>query len=522
MQINYNKFCILFFLILILSLTGCREELIVEDFKIDSEYYQETGRFLGNTEVDFEIKLSDDDDDLNYHWTANGGRFLSQVDNKATYRVPTAPGDYRITVFIQDDQGAETMYDFTFTVEGDYPEQVSLTEIRNDSVTEGVEIEWSAYPDDDFSTYQILRSDNFYIDNNAEVVAEIDEQTKTYYLDQDVDPNQNYTYQVLVFNERGYLSVSNEEIIRVLDRGIRKVRLDKGVSDLIFDEVRSQLYLLDQQANQVVIFDTQKDEITGRVDVGPAPNNLKLSKDNKYLFLVTRGDNSLVQIDLEELTVSNYNFKQEIKDITIGVDELYLKVDDKSNLVQFNIEEEKVKDNYQLKKGKSVVSGEKIELVGEEELLFDAYFDKTLLYNLTDLSNPLMKLGTGVIDDLEIHNTDEENYLYIASSQFKYVQSFTLNQSGKLDAMKKFKTAGYPRGITVAQEEGWLFAAYNDTEVSVFSLEEHSLLDKIDLRNYAFDLVFDSEQSKLYILTSSINKHEYNLVIVDLKERFDL
>ncbi|MCK8827577.1 hypothetical protein MWH25_07455 [Natroniella acetigena] len=520
MKLNYNKFIIPFFLLLILSLTGCREELIVEEFNVDSEHYYETGRLLGNSKVDFDIKLSQEAD-LNYHWTANGGNFLSQTDNQATYRVPTAPGDYRITVFIQDDQGNETTYNFSFAVEGDYPEQVLLNEVKNDSVVEGVKLNWSTYLEDDFFTYQILRSNNFYIDNNAEVIAEIDDQVETYYLDQDVAPNQIYTYQVMVINEQGYLSVSNEELIEILDKGIREVALGKRVSDLVFDELRSQLYLLDQQENQLLIFDTQEDEITEEIEVGPNPKHLKLSKDNTYLFLVTEGNNSLVQVDLEQLKVSNYNFKQEIKDITLGTDYLYLKVDDEANLLQFNIREARVEDSYQLKNGRAVVTGEKIELVGEEQLLIDAYFTETFIYDLSEISNPIRKLRTGIIDDLEIHNDAEEKDIYIASSQFDYVQSFVLNQAGEVELVRKFKTAGYPRGIAVAQEAGWLFIAYNDTEVSLFSLDTHSLLDKIDLRDYAYDLVFDSNQNKLYILTSSINQREYRLVIVDLMEAVD-
>ncbi|WP_408956026.1 hypothetical protein [Natroniella sp. ANB-PHB2] len=520
MKINYNKFYIPFFLILILSLTGCRDELIVEDFNIDSEHYYETGKLLGNSKVDFEIKLSQEAD-LNYHWTANGGNFLSQTDNEATYRVPTAPGDYRIMVFIKDDQGNETTYNFSFTVEGDYPEQVLLNEVKNDSVVEGVKLNWSIYSDDDFSTYQILRSNNFYIDNNAEVVAEIDDQRKNYYLDQDVKPNQIYTYQVVVINEQGYLSASNEELIEVLDKGIREIALDKSVSDFLFDEVRSQLYLLNPQGNQLLIFDTQEDEIIKEIDVGPKPKDLKLSKDNRYLFLVTEGNNSLVQIDLEKLKVSNYNFKQEIKSITLGVDYLYLKVDNESNLLQFSIAEGRVEGSYQLKEGSSVVAGEKIKWLGEEQLLIDVYFAETFVYDLIDFANPIIRLRTGVIDDLEIHNDGEKKNLYVVSSQFDYVQNFVFDQTGKVDLTRKFKTAGYPRAISVNQDKGWLFVAYNDTEVSLFSLDDHILVDKIDLRDYASDLIFDAKQNKLYILASSINQQEYSLIIVDLMEVVD-
>lgn len=59
-----------------------------------------------------------------------------------------------------------------------------------------------------------------------------------------------------------------------------------------------ELYISVWGAGQVAIFDTSSGKITGYIDVESHPNDMVLSKDNKYLFVANANSNSVSVIDL--------------------------------------------------------------------------------------------------------------------------------------------------------------------------------------------------------------------------------
>lgn len=87
-------------------------------------------------------------------------------------------------------------------------------------------------------------------------------------------------------------------VVEIKSRAVEKIPLPAEA----FACVRSgnKLYISVWGAGKVAVFDTQKEKITGYIDVEDHPNDMALSHDGKYLFVANANSNSVSVIGLEE------------------------------------------------------------------------------------------------------------------------------------------------------------------------------------------------------------------------------
>jgi DNA-binding beta-propeller fold protein YncE len=83
------------------------------------------------------------------------------------------------------------------------------------------------------------------------------------------------------------------------------IRMASGTpSDVVLDESRHLLYLVNKTGNQVNVLDYSSNGIVGTIAVGSSPLAGAMSMDNRWLYVTSAGTSSLVQIDLNSLRVT--------------------------------------------------------------------------------------------------------------------------------------------------------------------------------------------------------------------------
>src|SRR5579872_6655853 len=70
------------------------------------------------------------------------------------------------------------------------------------------------------------------------------------------------------------------------------IRLSGTPSDIVLDESRSRLYLVNQSANRVDIYDYAGGRLAGSIPVGTSPLAAAISMDGQYLYVSNNGSAS--------------------------------------------------------------------------------------------------------------------------------------------------------------------------------------------------------------------------------------
>lgn len=505
---------------LLFLISGCRDELAIRDFQVESETYQQEGHFIGNDKVEFNVELAVDSDDYTFHWTANGGRFLSQGESSVEYVTPRMPGDYNIRLVVKDNDGNEITYNFPFSVVGNYPDSVDLFKTENITYEQGVDLEWTAADEDEFYSYQILRSNNLYIDDDAEVIKEIYDWDETSYTDFDIEANEKYSYQIMVINDDGYVSVSNEEMVEILAPGIQNLEINYNLSDLIVDNQRNQAYILKNQYNKLLVLDLDSSEIINEIELKSGVRDVLLSDNHKYLFMINDGDDTISRLELDSLSYQDFEFSSEIVDLTLDNNYLYLLTEAKENKIKkLAIESMELKKEYNLSSSK-ISSFRKIEAFGGRYLLADEKFGDTLIYDLKDQTKQIDTLFTGPINDVKTFANDDGYEIFLTSRNFDYIQIFQFDETDKLKKKGRADTGGYPDNFVINKAEDLILATHDEKKVSIFSNDDYRLLDTINLQSYAYDIDLLFDKQKVYTLTSNISGTKANITIIDLEEYF--
>jgi YVTN family beta-propeller protein len=78
----------------------------------------------------------------------------------------------------------------------------------------------------------------------------------------------------------------------------RTVNLGGEPRDIILDELRGRIYIVNANANRVEIYDYRDGRLTGQITVGTFPNAGAISPDGSTLFVTNVQSGSLTQIDL--------------------------------------------------------------------------------------------------------------------------------------------------------------------------------------------------------------------------------
>ena len=76
-------------------------------------------------------------------------------------------------------------------------------------------------------------------------------------------------------------------------------------SDVVMDEVRGRLYLVNSSANRIDVFSIPEKRVTNRIAVGQFPLAAAISPDNNYLYVTNTSGASLSVIDLGTDSVIN-------------------------------------------------------------------------------------------------------------------------------------------------------------------------------------------------------------------------
>lgn len=510
--------CTLLVLVL-LVLSGCNQSLVINDFNVDSAQYNQAGYFLPKRIVKFSVNIENaKDKTLDYKWTANGGKILEKKQSEIEYLTPNVPGDYTLFLTVKGQGGEQIQHEFSFTVKGDYPPEVSLHGLNTTSVKSGIEITWSKYPKDDFYTYKILRSNNNFIDGKAEVIATITNKEQTSYIDYNINPKQVYSYQVMVINSSGYLSISNEKMIETLPQKITKIDLQGQLSDLVVNGARSELYLNNSEENTLLVLDAQTQEVKNKIEGDFEVERLFLGKANKYLFAVGDNKKRLLQIDLDDFSQQKFSFSAQIKDISLTTERIYLAVTGEYNLFKFNIAEGKITEKLKITHNDNLINASQIDVLDEEYLFIDKVFGESLIYQLDNLKQPISKFDIGIVKNSIFCEIDGESCLYVANTHHP-LQAYSGIKSGQVKLKNKFDQISTPNDFAVDEEQRRIFAAV-DKMIYIYSLDDNQLLDKIKLSHYINRLAWDQSQNKLYLLTSQINQSNFNLMIADL-DQFD-
>ncbi|GAB6098607.1 hypothetical protein JCM16358_04860 [Halanaerocella petrolearia] len=512
-----KKYLILCILLFSSLLAGCNNRVVIEDLEVKSDFYQQNGYLLGNSRVELEVKLAkQSDQDLTYYWKATRGSFLTQGRQKVIYETPKLPGDYNLTLVVKRGDEIETTFNFPFVVKGDYPNQVKLKKAVNHSLKTGVKLDWSEYEvESGFYSYKILRSNDYYINDQSKIIAQINNQNKSYYVDKEVKPNQNYTYQILVINKRGYLSVSNEKTVQVLDKGVKKIDIKKNLSDLVLDKSRSLGYITVKKQRQLLILDTKQDKVVKKIQLSITPEKLVLTPEDKFLFILAESGRTLIKINLNSLVQKRYTFANKIYSVSSSKEYLYLLTKGEDNLIKFNPTQGIIADKETIMYNDKVVKGRKLKVIADDYLVVDILFGPTVVYNLSDLSKLLKTIDLGAIKDIGTIIMGNKRYLYIVDNREKIINSWLIKSDSELVKQQPLIVDSYPQQVLIKKNS--LLVNYNSKKIDIFSLDDYRLKDAIKLDNYIYDLVIDKSETKVYLLTDNIEHTDSDITVVNLR-----
>ncbi len=99
------------------------------------------------------------------------------------------------------------------------------------------------------------------------------------------------------------------------------VQLGGTPSDMVLDEARGRLYLVNNAANRVDIFDYESKEVIGSYPVGLQPLAAALSMDGGYLYVTNNGSSTLSVVDLElEIISQTVTLAAKPEGVEVGAD----------------------------------------------------------------------------------------------------------------------------------------------------------------------------------------------------------
>ncbi|WP_027340599.1 PKD domain-containing protein [Halonatronum saccharophilum] len=509
-----TKAYIFMVLLIFLFLSGCNESLVIKDFRVDSPFYLRSGHFLGNSEVSFEVELSDYyNGELDYYWSSDGGDFITQGESEVIYLTPQEPGDYTINLLVSNRRGDEVSYEFSFSVIGNPPDSVILKEVATTSLDSGVELEWSEYKGEGFYSYMIFRSENRYIDESTVVVGEVKESQEPYFIDKEIEEEKFYTYQIMVINEQGYFSLSNQKTLYTLLEGVKRTPVGDRIVDLVIDSQGKKIYLVNEK-EELLILNTEEQDLIDKISLGFNVDRLFLGDD--YLVLAQGGSESIRVLDISTDNIIEYNFGDSIKDIDFREGNIYVLLDNLDSLLKFNVSKWAIDRKWEFKEGESRLIGEKIKALGEDYLIVDPYLGEPLVYKFDDINDPIYKLDMQFIDIIKEWSFDKGSYLLLTNESPFGINLFELN-SKELKPKGVFNGNIYPSDFLLVKDKGIVLVAYEDKQFKVFSLDDYKLKDRFYFNKYIHQIIFDDQGGIVYLLASRNDFLEYNLLAFDLE-----
>lgn len=99
------------------------------------------------------------------------------------------------------------------------------------------------------------------------------------------------------------------------------IELGGTPSDLVLDEARGKIYLVNTAANRVDVFDINDKQVTGSFSTGSQPLAAAISMDGAFLYVTNNGNSTLTVIDLNlGVTSSNVTLAARPEGVEVGAD----------------------------------------------------------------------------------------------------------------------------------------------------------------------------------------------------------
>ncbi len=506
---------IIIILFSLVFLVGCQENIVVKKMVVKSEFYNRNGYFIGNNKVELKINLPEDLKNLSYSWSADGGEFISQDNNQVLYLTPRIPGDYNIKVIIKDNKGHQVIQQFAFSVKGDYPKPVNLNKLTSNSVEGGVKINWSPYLGEDFYAYKIFRSNNNYIDDNFEVVTTIYNKQKSDYIDYNISDDQVYTYQVVVINDIGYFSLSNEQVIRTWQQGIQEINIGGNLTDIEIDIRNFKAYISNISQKKLIVFDTINQVLVDEIKLDYNAKKLVLNEEENLLFYFTPGNNYLGIIDLNTSRKRVFNFSNSIRDVLSNNGKVYLAVGAEDNLLEFNLEEEII-NKFTLKAAEKLIDISSLELLDNNYFLIEDQYGNLFIYNPNNLDNfhNTLDLDGFAVKKATSITINGQHRLYLMYNYPNPLKSIILDQNLKIEIVQNISNDIFLKDFVIDQERGLVILASASREIIILDLENFKIKNRIKLKEDFEKIALDTANQNIYLLTEKDKLGGNNIVIL--------
>ena len=103
------------------------------------------------------------------------------------------------------------------------------------------------------------------------------------------------------------------------------VPLIGGASDLVLDETRNRLYLLNSPQNRVEVYSVQQRRLLDPITTSAQPLSAAMSLSGKFLYVTSYAGSTLDVIDLDSsITISRINLPAAPEGVAVGGDDRVL------------------------------------------------------------------------------------------------------------------------------------------------------------------------------------------------------
>ncbi|MFA6451281.1 MAG: PKD domain-containing protein, partial [bacterium] len=240
----------------------------------------------------------EDNNDLTYNWSVNGGTLSAANDLMPRWTVPTVPGDYTATVSVSDGKSAPVACETILTVnqeklekQPDPPASCNATGGNAIAV-----IQWEPSSSSDIDHYKLLRSLNggafSVINSNISKTAQSIE-------DSGLANGSAYSYQLMAVNTMGFVSAACEEGMQVVPRNEvdEVIPVGKTPSDVEYDPFTNKIFVPNTDSDTVSVIDGGTNEVIITIPVGDQPIDICGDTVQRLMYVTNRGSDNVSVIN---------------------------------------------------------------------------------------------------------------------------------------------------------------------------------------------------------------------------------
>lgn len=204
------------------------------------------------------------------------------------------PGDHFITATVTDPGGLNDTDSMLVTII-ESPRAVTLLSVEETNPGPGPKLTWSAYQQEGFRTYEVIR--NIEGDGQEQrTIATLQNIQDTTFSDPTLNYGQSATYTVFNSTDYGNSPHSNELRHQAANQLIDLTGITFSTH---LNDVRRELYVLDNERNKVMIVDLETMVLVSEITTIATPNDLVTNPPGDSLFVIGGGSSFVDVIDLD-------------------------------------------------------------------------------------------------------------------------------------------------------------------------------------------------------------------------------